>query len=498
MATKRNVLVIIADDQGPWALGSESGEIVTPALDGLADRGVRFRNAFCASPVCSPARASILTGLIPSCHGVHDHILEGNYGEGRVGYLEGLETYTDLLSRVGYTCGLSGKWHLGDSPSPQHGFSHWYALATGMDNYHGAKMFRDGRLIRDEGYVTELITQDALSFLSEQVNVGQPWYLSVHYTAPHHPWIGQHPEEFQRLYEDCEFPSVPCEPYHPWGPTSPHPDMERAVREPRASLAGYCASISAMDAGIGRIVEFLAARGVLDSTVVMFMSDNGFCFGHHGIWGKGNGTFPANMYEESVKVPLIIAGPSVDKGRVCEELVSGYDIFPTVLELAGLGKAPDGVRRPGVSLVPLIAGSGKLSREAVVVGAEYGPARMIRTGEWKYVHRYPYGPHELYNLREDPLERFNRVDDAEVREVRRELRSELEGWFKRYVLYERDGARLGVTGEGQRCPVWANGGGEEAFFPPAARTYPRVDLRRYPGDDFPGPAEVRERLEVAP
>ncbi len=142
---KPNILFILTDDQGPWALGAAGNEeLHTPHLDQLAKEGVRFENFFCASPVCSPARASILSGKIPSAHGVHDWIRSGNvdkelvdkldiknpyggYGDEKkpIQYLAGQRTYTDALVEAGYTCALSGKWHLGDSMTPQHGFTHW-------------------------------------------------------------------------------------------------------------------------------------------------------------------------------------------------------------------------------------------------------------------------------------------------------------------------------------------------------------------------------------
>ncbi len=122
-----NVLFILSDDHGLWALGCAGNpEIRTPNLDRLADEGTRFERFFCASPVCSPARASLLTGRIPSQHGVHDWIREGNVGEGAVEYLTGQRGYTEILAGHGYRCGLSGKWHLGDSQVPQKGFAHWY------------------------------------------------------------------------------------------------------------------------------------------------------------------------------------------------------------------------------------------------------------------------------------------------------------------------------------------------------------------------------------
>ena len=123
-----NIVFILSDDQGPWAAGCYGNdEIYTPAIDHLAATGMRFDNFFVATPVCSPSRATYLTGRISSQHGIHDWIREGNVGEGAAVYLEGEVAYTDILAEYGWTCGLSGKWHLGHSQLAQHGFSHWYA-----------------------------------------------------------------------------------------------------------------------------------------------------------------------------------------------------------------------------------------------------------------------------------------------------------------------------------------------------------------------------------
>jgi arylsulfatase A-like enzyme len=142
-ADKTNVLFILSDDQGPWAAGCYgNSEIRTPNIDRLAETGVRFSNFFVASPVCSASRATLLTGRIPSQHGVHDWIRDGNVGPDATRYLEGEVGYTDIMARHGWTCGLSGKWHLGDSQIPQHGFTDWYAHQMGGGHYHNAPMVK--------------------------------------------------------------------------------------------------------------------------------------------------------------------------------------------------------------------------------------------------------------------------------------------------------------------------------------------------------------------
>lgn len=460
-----NVLFILADDQGAWALGCAGNpEIRTPNLDRLAASGARLTRFYCASPVCSPARASLLTGRIPSQHGVHDWLRAGNVGAGALGYLDGQRAYTEVLAEAGYECGLSGKWHLGDSQRPQQGFGHWYVHETGSSSYHGAPMIRDGRRVAEPRYLTEAITDDALACLDRYARGGRPFYLGVHYTAPHSPWIDEHPEEIVRSYDDCPFESCPDEPPHPWSFPSTVPPGTRERR--RESLQGYFAAVTAMDEQVGRLIDRLEALGLRERTLVAFLGDNGFNCGHHGIWGKGNGTFPQNMYDSSVLVPAIFSHPGrIPAGRVSDELASGYDWLPTLLEYAGQPPSPDADRLPGQSFAPLLLGPEGGGRDRVVVYDEYGPVRMVRTSEWKYVHRYPYGPHELYDLIADPGERSNLAGDPERRDAEEEMKAMLEEWFVRYADPRVDGVREAVTGKGQLGLAGPAGRGAPAFAP---------------------------------
>ena len=469
MMRRPNILFILSDDQGAWALGcAGNAELRTPHLDRLAASGMRFDNFFCASPVCSPARASILTGTIPSRHGVHDWISGGNArikGErgAPIEYLAGQEGYTEILARHGYRCAFFGKWHLGHAARPQKGFSEWFTHARGGGPYYGAPLFRNGRLVHEPRYVTEVITDEALAFLERQKGSVHPFHLNVHYTAPHSPWNrANHPAA---LYDDylanCDFHSVPWLPTHPWQIASLHwaDDVRR-----REDLSGYYAAVTAMDAQIGRLLLALERLGMREDTLVVMTSDNGMNMGHHGIVGKGNGTFPMNMYDTSVKVPFLVSWPGrVPAGKVEKGLWSQLDLFPTLLEIAGVS-APVGDHRPGRSFAPLLTGQPvKRPREFIVVAAEYGPVRMWRTRDWKYVHRYPYGPHELYHLRDDPDERHNRAGEKGMIRRIREMKAHLDEWFDRYADPCKDGARLPVTGRGQAGLVGSAGRGRNPF-----------------------------------
>ena len=465
-----NIVLFLTDDQGYWAMGCAGNlEIRTPHLDRLAATGIRFENFFCASPVCSPARASILTARIPSQHGVHDWIRAGNStvekdrGGEPIPYLRGQAGYTDILARHGYVCGMSGKWHLGDSHHPQKGFTFWRVHATGGGPYYGAPMIRDGEVYREPRYVTEVIADNALQFLERQAGTTDPFYLSVHYTAPHSPWDrDHHPAEIYDEYSDtCPFESVPEEPMHPWQINSAPYGTDEKRR--RALLSGYFAAVTAMDMTVGRILDWIEDQGLRRNTLILFTSDNGMNMGHHGIYGKGNGTFPQNMFDTSVKVPMLISRPGhVPEGEVCETLLSHYDILPTLLDYLGMEhREVDDL--PGRSFSGLLRGGPSEGRSHIVVYDEYGPVRMIRNREWKYIHRYPYGPHELYDLVSDPDERSNLIDHPDCQDRVREMKAGLEEWFVRYVDPMVDGTHEPVTGKGQSGPAGPAGKGERVF-----------------------------------
>ena len=455
-----NVLFILTDDQGPWAAGCYGNpEIRTPSLDRLAASGMRFERFFVASPVCSPSRATLLTGRISSQHGVHDWIRGGNMGEDAARYLEGETAYTDVLAQNGWTCGLSGKWHLGHSQLPQHGFSHWFTHQQGGGPYNDAPMVRNGEPVTVPGYVTHAITDDALGFIDRHADGADPFYLSVHYTAPHSPWTG-HPQEIVDSYDDCPFESCPQEPIHPWA--AGHPLTENSMGD-REMLKGYFAAVTAMDADVGRLLDRLEEKGLRENTLVFFVSDNGFSCGHHGFWGKGNATYPANMFENSVRVPFIASHPGrIPAGAVQRAMCSAYDFMPTLLDYLGL-PVPEGGNLPGGSFAPALVDEAAPSRGEVVVYDEYGPTRMVRAEDWKYVHRHPEGPDELYDLVNDPDERRNLAGDEDQQERVAAMQRTLQEWFARYVEPARDGRRFAVTGQGQMKPV-GRGEDEEGAF----------------------------------
>ena len=468
MKKRPNILFILADDQGAWSLGSAgNSEIITPNLDDLAERGIRFENFFCASPVCSPARASIATAMMPSGHGVLDWLSSGGmdrklFGKGElekryakedkpIRFLEDFYTYPEILEQEGYVCGLSGKWHLGDHIRPAPGFKNWYTIGQGGCPYFAADIVQDGKVQIQTDYITHLITNNALEQLEELSSQQQPFYLSVHYTAPHSPWNKEHhPKEYLDLYKDCPFHSTPDMPVHP------NQTMASQVGDTpenrREFLTGYYAAITAMDEGIGKIVKKLEELGERENTLIVFTADNGICMGHHGAWGKGNATFPQNMYEESVKVPAIVWAPEIDgAGRTMQGLYSHCDWYNTLLDYAGILDYAQNEHACGESFAYLLQGEKESQkRNEIFVFEEYGSVRMIRNKKMKYVHRYPDGFCELYDLEKDPEEKENLVEQKEYQQMICEMQKQLFEQFEKCTIPVNSGLLYPVQGRGQR------------------------------------------------
>lgn len=447
-STRLNFVVILTDDQGRWAMPHRMPELVMPNLQQLLDTSLELDQMYCASPVCSPSRASMLTGRMPSAHGVHDWLIGSRHPDAYPDhYLEGQPTTPEVLERAGYQCAMSGKWHVGHSQWAAPGFEFWYAHRYGGGPYYDAPVWRDGEPDEEPRYFTEAVADSALDFLASR-DQQRPFYLQVNFTAPHDPWIDNHPEELVELYVDTDFPSVPKEPPHPWAEA--RRDFEAAFADPHPHLAGYCASLTAVDIAVGRIRALLDDLSLASSTVIVYLSDNGFSCGHHGIWGKGNGTRPLNFWDNSVRVPCVVHLPGGARGT-STALLSSVSLHRTICELAGVA-VPDDSWGAGASFAALLREGGDAGEDVVFVTSEYGGARMVTDGRLKLVERLE-GPDELYDLVADPDERVNLVHDPSRRRERERLSARLAERFDAETRPGASGWDRPVTGFGQIHPV---------------------------------------------
>ena len=435
MTYQPNILLFVTDDHGQWASGAYGNrEVRTPSLDRLAASGIVMENAFTPTPVCSPARASLLTGLTPSQHGIHDYIAASF---DRKPWLATERTLPQLLQEAGYRTGLAGKWHIGNEDVPAPGFDSWFSVGSAYPLLHeGARDFcNHGRMERLRGYTNDIIAERAGRFV--RATDERPFFLLVGLTATHSPWRG-HPERLASRYRDASFRNIPAGESYPFGEQALE-SMSVDRRHEREAQVQYYAAVSHVDEIVGQLLEAVDEAGKLNNTLVVYTSDHGLNCGHHGLWGKGNATLPLNMLEESIRVPLQLSWPGVlPAGRRRVEMVDHLDLFQT---LVAVGKAdlPAGTEYAGTSMLPLLLEPEIDTTWRQVQFGEYGTVRMARSGRNKLIRRHPNGPHELFDLEGDRRETRNLIDSSSHLVVISELSGLMETHFRRYSRPDKSG-----------------------------------------------------------
>jgi len=436
------------DDHGQWAAGPYGNEEVeTPSLDTLAASGVLMADATSPSPVCSPARVSLLTGRMPSQHGVHDFLSE--QPDFDHDWLAGEVLLPELLQQAGYRTALIGKWHCtATSVKPERGFDRWLSYDQGPESWPNQYLHQgtvhlsdQGSPISVDGFQLEYLGRAAREFI-DSCDPEQPYFLLFSPTDVHSPFEG-HPEEWVEKYRNASLNEVSV------GETSAFPAANAGSVAPEdlhETLAQYYAAVSHQDAELAKILDLLDARGDLDNTLVIYTSDHGLMVGHHGLLGKSNATLPQNLYEESIRVPMILSWPAgfPEAGIILDLPFDHLDLFQTILDAAGVELPEDLKRRinsPGRSLLPKLRDPETQWRQYRFT--EHGNARQINDGRYKLVRRYPpldprFGD-ELYDLEADPRETVNLVDDPDYREVGSELSSALNRHFERFEVPEHSG-----------------------------------------------------------
>ncbi len=422
-ASRPNVVMFMTDDHGAWATGTYGcAEIQTPNIDALAAGGAKFTRAFACTPVCSPSRMTYLTGTIPSRHGVQDWLVpEDSSGPTSRNWYAGFTPYSEILKQSGYSLGMCGKWHMGNDDKAQAGFDYWATIPGGGGPYKDPTFVVNGETRAMKGFKTDLVTDFALDFLSHQT-AEKPFYLLIPFYAPHTPYDYQ-PDEYRKPYDGGAFSCFPRTPMNPWqnrGLAGNHNNTK--------SMQSYSALITGMDHNVGRILKKLGEMGVRENTLVIFTADQGWNAGHHGVWGKGNGTVPFNMYEESLRVPLIWNHPGkIRAGQVLDPMVSSYDYFPTILDYLGVSGTSD-KRRVGRSYAGFLLGTPPQWRDRLYFEYEY--VRGVRTRNLKYVERTKNYPSEFFDLEADPGETRNAIADPKHAKQVEALRADLKTFFE--------------------------------------------------------------------
>jgi arylsulfatase A-like enzyme len=417
-----NVVMFMTDDHGAWATGAYGcKDIHTPNIDRLAATGIRFTNAFACTPVCSPSRMTYMTGTLPSTHGVQDWLApEDSSGPTARRWLAGHRTYTELLAQKGYRLGMCGKWHMGEDDKAQAGFEYWASVPGGSGPYRNAEFVVNGKPTKVPGFKTDAVGDFAIDFLNRQTK-DHPFYLLIPFYAPHTPY-NYLPETYRAPYADAQFSCFPDSPMSPW--QNPELADLHGKREPKLA---YSALVTAADANVGRIVKRLEELGFREDTLVVFTADQGWNAGQHGVWGKGNGTVPFNLYEESLRVPLIWNHPGrIAAGKTVDALVSSYDYFPTILDYLGVS-APADPKRAGRSYADFVRGKSPHWRDRLYF--EYGYVRGLRTRNLKYIERADGWPTEMFDLEADPGEARDVANLPVYRKQREAFHAELTQYF---------------------------------------------------------------------
>ncbi len=404
--SRPNIVLILADGLGAWMLGCYGNqEIRTPNIDLLAKMGTRFLHHSVCTPASAPSRATLLTGRVPRQHGIQDSL----EGAAPASFRNEI-MLSDLLAPAGYNCGYAGRWGIGDDASPQHGFRSWYAM-------------------QEKDCLPELVTRRAVQFLEEQ-KLDQPFFLVVSHLSPHAPY-GGHPQKYYDMYAKTAFETAG------WLPAAPNAaEGKEYLKDTVGSLRKCAAAISALDDQVPALTSVLDKRGVRDNTLVIFTAASGLLAGRHGLWDAGRGSNPINMYTDAIETPMIWNWPGkvpVEGGRT--ELVSSYDLFPSLSELTRVG-VPGKLNLCGRSYAAP-AMNRPLPRKRQwrnLVFGSYLDTEMVRDLRFKVVIRgNGAGPNELYDLRKDPQEGVNQYENAEYLTVRNSLGESLRQWREKTV-----------------------------------------------------------------
>ncbi|WP_114286693.1 sulfatase-like hydrolase/transferase [Candidatus Halocynthiibacter alkanivorans] len=451
-----NVLLIFVDNQPAKMMGcAGNDEVHTPNLDKFATQGVRFSEAFCPNAMCSPCRASVLTGLMPSQHGIHtwlDDAVMDTWPE-NWNAVDEFYTLPERLKDNGYHTSLIGKFHLGIADTPKNGFDDWITLQIGhVLSFYDNKMIDNGRNFTHPGHSVDFFTQRAVDTITERAATpDQPFFMFLTYPAPYGFWPSIEGEPTNRhggLYKDTPFNSVPREAVakqlvdwmlirHDKLPEDEPDYFEGLVRMPNdmPTLRNYYSQMSMVDEGVGKVLAALDTHNLTEDTLIIYTSDHGMALGEHGFWGHGEDSWPSNTHREANHIPMIVKPPHAPlQDQVCDNLVGTTDIFATVLDYAGAGVAnpEDSAAR---SLRPLLESSAADWEDVVFMEQE--ETRSIRTARWNFMRRfqptsYHFG-HVLYDLAKDPDERTNVAEDPEYAPVVAELCARLDKQYDKYA-----------------------------------------------------------------
>jgi arylsulfatase A-like enzyme len=452
-ASRPNIVLITADNQPATLLGCYgNADVRTPHIDRMAAEGMRFNWAFSTNGMCSPGRASIFTGLMPSTHGVHNWLDDAFLDLWPSDWcaIREYPTLATTLQAAGFQTALIGKYHLGHPTTPMPGFDHWLAFATGHTvDFYDNEVIEEGQRRQVRGrHIVDYFTDKAVEHLSN-LDADYPFFLNINYDAPYllpPANLGaDHRNRFYPHFKGKSFDSFPRTAigegllrridgpddeadfyrHHLYGYLRMHNDP--------ATMANVCAQVAIVDDGVGRILDALRSSGHAENTLVVFTADQSNLYGQHGLWGHTMDTDPSHLYDAGLHIPLILWHPgSIAGGRMADDLVSQVDFAPTLLDYVDLG----GVTfesSPGRSFEPMLRGLEADEWEDVVF-FEQEESRGVRTSRYSYWKRLEgVGAPVLFDLGDDPEQEHDVSGDPRYVDVVGQLDDRLVAFFDRYA-----------------------------------------------------------------
>lgn len=421
-APRRNMIFVLSDDHRYDFMGfmSQSPPLLeTPNMDRMARQGAHLANAFVSTSLCSPSRASILTGQYMHHHGVVDN---------QRPVPRGTRFFPQSLQRAGYRTALIGKWHMGhDHDQPRPGFDHWVSF-RGQGTYFDPTLNIDGQHQSFRGYTADILTDQALAWLKQQEGQSAPFFLYLSYKAVHYPF--QPAPRNRGRYANAQVPY----PETMANTQANYQTQSRWIHQRRYSIHGidhmetgrfdhdpvpsfddlyrqYCETVFGLDENLGRVLQYLDRSGLSSSTLVLYMGDNGFALGEHGFYDK------RDAFETSWRVPMLAYAPGrIKPGTRIEQMVQNIDVAPTLLDWAGVAPDPS-AKMDGRSFSPLLQGEPIAWRDHILYEYYWEwnfPATptlfAIRTARYKYIFYHGvWDDNGFYDLRTDPHERHNLI-----------------------------------------------------------------------------------------
>lgn len=445
-----NVVFILTDNQPASIIGSYGNtDVRTPHIDQLAKEGTLFKNAFAANGMCSPTRATLMTGLMPSQHGVHNWLDDEsmhNWPRDWSAIAE-FRTLPLTLRNRGYQTALIGKWHLGQPWQASIGFQHWVTFTDGhtVDFWNNQIIDNDQQYPIKGKHIVDFFTDKAVEYIKDQ-DGSQAFYLQLNYDGPYlnpptnlgpaknrhyKSYLGNSFTSFPRVSFNANVAKQLTDPETPEFLQKMHLAAIAQHNDP-ATMANVASQNTVVDDGVGRVMAALRAKGLDKNTLVIFSSDQGNFYGQHGLWQHTVTTTPSNLYEAAMNIPLILRHPGVIKaGAATEMLVGQYDLPVTILDYLGINDVKL-ENSPGRSFAAKLKGQGAAWHDEVYYEQE--ESRGVRTREFAYWKRLTgTGSAELYNMQTDPGQLDNIYNDPANVKVISELDKKLTEFFKQYT-----------------------------------------------------------------